>query len=155
MISKMMKSVCLLLLFNLLPLNAGVASNNNSDELLVFVSFSMPEPVLKSWLIDADSLRASVVLRGLINDSWPQTLTKIKRLVDQAGTGGMQIDPTLFQTFGIEQVPAIVRIRKHGEPCDQTDSDCSEYGRFDVISGNISLSYALDKFKSLDEVGDA
>jgi type-F conjugative transfer system pilin assembly protein TrbC len=96
--------------------------------LMAFVSFSMPEDSLKAILEQVDRVGGTVLLRGLVNNSFKDTATVVARLVGKNGTG-FGIDPKLFSKYNITAVPAFVI--PNGED-------------FDKISGNLSLSAALE-----------
>ena len=94
----------------------------------VFVSFSMPEQLLKQTLSEAAQLHIPAILNGLIDNSMPKTIEKIAVISNAVPNLTLQIDPTAFERFGIKQVPAIVV--NTGES-------------FDVIYGNLSLKEGL------------
>jgi len=97
--------------------------------LIAFVSFSMPEDSLKAILEQVDRVGGTVLLRGLVNNSFKDTATVVARLVEEHGTG-FGVDPKLFAKYDINTVPAFV------VPNGETS--------FDKISGNISLVAALE-----------
>lgn len=100
---------------------------NTSGAILIFVSFSMPEATLKSLFAEAQHVKARLIIRGLINDSFVQTQQKLKDLgivVD--------IDPTLFTTYGVKEVPTFVRVVGKS---------------YDLLKGNVSLHFAQEQFQ--------
>lgn len=99
-------------------------------KVLIFVSFSMPEQSLRQWLNDAHQAGASVVIRGLKNNSFKETIMMMSKLLADDKTGGVDLNPVAFQDFKITQVPAVV----------VTDENSHDY---DVVYGNVSLDYAL------------
>lgn len=109
------------------------------SNVLIFVSFSMPKESLKGWINDADRIHAPVIIRGLVNNSFKETTRKMSDLVKD-NKGGIQLDPTLFKTFDIKQVPAVVVTKSLNCPPNQT---CIP--DFDVIYGDVHLDYALRK----------
>lgn len=100
-----------------------------SDQTFIFVSLSMPEASLKSLYFEAEKEGAVLVLRGLKDNSFKKTAEFIQSL----GIG-VQIDPTLFEKYAIESVPTFVKMNSTEDEQDR-------------ISGNISLRYALQRFK--------
>lgn len=78
---------------------------------LVFLSFSMPEKSLLQWLFQCKKAGATPVIRGLIHNSFKDTMNVIATLSKKTGLG-LQLDPILFQTFSINEVPAVVFIRE-------------------------------------------
>ncbi len=97
--------------------------------LIAFVSFSMPQDSLKAILEQVDRVGGTVLLRGLVNNSFKDTATVVARMVEEHGTG-FGVDPKLFVKYAINAVPAFV------VPNGETS--------FDKISGNISLIAALE-----------
>ena len=105
---------------------------NEKRKLLVFVSSSMSDESLKALLLQAQSMRVSVVFRGLIENSFQQT----KAFFERVGING-EIDPTLFEEYKITHVPTFVLI---------------EGDKHDSVQGNISLEEALRTIKEKGEL---
>lgn len=122
------------------------ADSHVSSPVMIFVSFSMPKDSLKLWIEQANKIGAKVVLRGLVNNSFKQTKASVSQVIEK-GQGGLQIDPTLFTRFSIQKVPAVVITQ--AASCPGTMS-CSP--AFDVIYGNVSLDYALEKLAKANTV---
>ena len=80
------------------------------SQVLVFLSFSMPERSLHAWLLQCKQSGATPVIRGLIHNSFKETITTIQKLSQKTGIG-MQQDPILFNTFAITAVPAVVYVK--------------------------------------------
>ena len=102
---------------------------SHSKNLLVFVSFSMPQATLLSIAKAARKTGATVLLRGLRNDSLRQTMHAAYTLTQKTGAG-FAIDPVAFSRFHITQVPAWVVFH-------DTHSG--------VVFGDVSADYALTK----------
>lgn len=109
--------------------------------VIVFASMSMPRQSLISTLHDANKIHASVVLRGLVHNSFKETFQEIAGLVKEAGGGGIELNPEAFKKFHIETVPAVVVISAD-HPC-LTQQTCDRARDYDVMGGNIPLSAAL------------
>ena len=99
----------------------------HEDQTLIFVSLAMPEASLKSLYQEAEQAGAVLVLRGLKNNSFKQTIHAL-----QALGVALQINPALFVEYAIESVPTFVRV---------SGSEIS------LLKGNVSLSYALERFE--------
>lgn len=130
----------LLLLIGLTVINNSQAYqkySHPSSPIMVFVSFSMNETSLKKWMEQAERIHAPVVIRGLIDHSFKKTIQKMVELT-RDNHGGVQLDPTLFRKFQIEQVPAVVVFKE--AHCISSQS-CVE--DFDVVYGNVALDFAL------------
>lgn len=98
-------------------------------EVYVFVSSSMTKPNLIKIVKEAKERHANVVMRGLIQNSFEQTVKFLHEVIEKAGQGVI-IDPTLFEEYSITFVPSFVVVRG---------------ADYDKISGNITLAFALEK----------
>ncbi|MBW8308821.1 MAG: type-F conjugative transfer system pilin assembly protein TrbC [Candidatus Paracaedibacteraceae bacterium] len=105
-------------------------SHSQSDQILIFISFSMPEASLKAL---ADSItfsgqKVTLVLRGLVENSFKKTALKIKELKTE-----MEINPQSFEAYKITQVPTFIMLREGKETAR--------------LSGNVTLSFAATKLR--------
>jgi conjugal transfer pilus assembly protein TrbC len=123
----------------------GEEKSHLSSPIVVFVSFSMPDASLKQWMKQAELIHAPVVIRGLIHNSFKETIQKMAALTND-NHGGVQLDPTLFRRFQIKQVPAVV-VWKESD-CLSNQS-CVE--NYDVIYGDVELSFALQKISGQND----
>lgn len=125
--------------FNELEAQANHAAHtplDGSHVVLVFASFSLPEATLKTLAAQAKKAGGIVVFRGLKNDDFIEMRKAL------AGLGeGFAIDPTLFQRFNIESVPAFVLPVDPVMPCNP---DGCPTGRHAKVAGNVTLEAALD-----------
>jgi conjugal transfer pilus assembly protein TrbC len=128
---------------NMTPLNGPL---QETGEVFVFVSSSMPHASLVQWFSQANQLGAALVLRGLVNNSLPDTKAWLKQLLNDQG--GIEINPVAFEVYGITEVPAVV-VTSGPITCS---SDCSA-SPFDVVTGNSSLFEALKAIVKQGEVG--
>jgi type-F conjugative transfer system pilin assembly protein TrbC len=76
------------------------------DAIYVFISSSMPEPALLTIAKDAASLRTPLLLRGLVGQSLQDTLAKLHPLIKTGAA--IEIDPLVFEAYGIDAAPAVV-----------------------------------------------
>ncbi len=93
-------------------------------QILVFVSLSMPKLSLQELARQADIGNATLIMRGLKNNSFKDMAAELKEL----GIS-VQIDPNLFKQYQITKVPTFVLLSK--EPRS--------------LVGNVSLAYAKQK----------
>lgn len=107
---------------------------------LILISFGMPDSQIRALLAEAHRLKAAVVIRGLVNDDWGETIAAIHRLSDD-GLSGISIDPTVFVRFGVSRVPTFVLPLERLEPCTQDGCRPVKHVR---ATGSASLSYFLD-----------
>lgn len=101
-----------------------------TQAISVFVSFSMPEKLLEDTLKDCARLNIPAYLNGLHHNSMSEMAEKVMALSEHVPGLNLQIDPTAFERFGINQVPALV---------------VSKGANFDVIYGNLSLDEGLQR----------
>ncbi len=101
-------------------------ANVASAKTYIFVSFSQNDSSLQAYYAEAKRLGATLVMRGLLDDSFVATKAKTEAI-----EVAYDIDPTLFDKYGIESVPTIVR---------------DEGGKIQKVAGHIPLQSALDIF---------
>ncbi|MBP9752203.1 MAG: type-F conjugative transfer system pilin assembly protein TrbC [Proteobacteria bacterium] len=102
------------------------------DKIYVFVSFSMPKASLINLLKEAPKHNATLVLRGLKNNSFKETAKVIQDFYDQEkGEGvGFEINPELFEKHKIASVPVFLNLTNNNK-----------------LSGNVTLDFAVKKIK--------
>ena len=110
-----------------------VVSLVQASQISIFVSFSMPEKLLKETLKESANLKIPAYLNGLYHDSMPETAIKIMQLSKDIPNLNLQIDPTAFERFAIHKVPALV---------------VSNERNFDVVYGNLSIKEGLSYIKT-------
>lgn len=119
----------------------------SKPKLLIFVSTSMSETLLKNYYKEASKIEGILVFKGLPNGSFKELVRLIMRLNDgqnkeQEGVvTGAVIDDESFNKFGVSVVPTIVLIKE--EECLDEESCKVEY---DKIAGNIGVRAALQEF---------
>ena len=133
---------------------------SNSDEererqfagLYIFVSTSMPKPLLKSYLQEANKYGGVLVLKGLPQGSFKE-LTKF--VIDLTGNNGnlqeiaanIQIDDEAYEKFKIVSVPTIVL---SFDP--EYHQNQSATFKFDKMVGNVGVKYPLEEFSKSGEL---
>ncbi|WP_259637642.1 type-F conjugative transfer system pilin assembly protein TrbC [Legionella jordanis] len=103
----------------------------------VFVSFSMPDKFLEETLRECSQLSIPAYLNGLYRDSMGETALKVMALTRRIPNLNLNIDPTLFERFGIHQVPALV---------------VDDGKAFDVIYGHLTIQEGLARMAGPGEV---
>lgn len=132
----------------------------NSDEererqfagLYIFVSTSMPKPLLKSYLQEANKYGGVLVLKGLPQGSFKE-LTKF--VIDLTGNNGnlqeiaanIQIDDEAYERFKVVSVPTIVLSKEDDYHPNQT-----AIFQFDKMVGNVGVKYSLEEFSRSGEL---
>lgn len=135
--------------------DTSLIGESRSYQVLAFVSLSMPEGSLVRLGRDAKRIGAAVVLRGMRHGlepgTWVRSVEALKPLVDTGAD--IQINPGLFEQFGVRSVPAV--ILSPGGIADKgcVDESCSA-GPVGVVLGDVTLEYALDSMaERKDAVG--
>ncbi len=108
-------------------------------KILVFVSFSIPKASLTALAKEAEKFGAVLVMRGLKGDSFKETQAAFQALGEEERSG-IEINPELFETYQIQQVPVFVRVKA------STEGELQEIGR---LSGNVSLAFAAQKLQEM------
>jgi len=121
--------------------NHKINDKKKNPSVLIFISFSMPEKSIESYLRDAKKIHASVVIRGLIDNSFQKTFQRMATLVKSSGGDGVELNPIWFKRFNIKTVPAVVVVGENSA-CFKNNI-CQKDRDFDVITGDITLDSAL------------
>ena len=100
---------------------------NTGSTIYIFVSFSMPKEALKTLALETKKHKAVLVIRGLIENSFLKTAMLLKDLGES-----VVLDPLLFREYNVVVAPTFIEVDQAG---------------YQKISGNITLAYALQKFK--------
>ncbi|MFK3662752.1 type-F conjugative transfer system pilin assembly protein TrbC [Scandinavium sp. NPDC088450] len=108
----------------------GADSGAHAFPAIYFVSLGIPEAGLLPMLDDARHFGVPATIRGWIDNDLRKTASRVFELTKKKKDIGVQIDPTLFQQYGITAVPALV-------------VTCP--GHFDVIKGSLPLHDMLQK----------
>jgi type-F conjugative transfer system pilin assembly protein TrbC len=119
---------------------APSAPDPNISDLLIFVSMSMPDKTLMEYSKQARRFRATLVLRGFVDDKLSSTQKRIMKL--NAEGAEWQISPEPFKQFKITKVPTIVLA--NGEASILEDG-CARQTTYASVSGDINLKAALDR----------
>ena len=113
---------------------------------MLFVSFSMPEPLLFSLADEAATYNIPLVVNGLVDGDFKKTIDTFARLSANAKKQsltfqGISIDPVWFQQFHIQSVPALV-VTTRPVTCD-AQTVCINQS-FDVVYGNAHVKKGLE-----------
>lgn len=134
--------------------------------LYYFLSFSMPESLLRAYLIDATWTGGQVVFYGSIKDmEFTDFLrTKMQPLLNyEGGHPDVMIDPNLFEKYEVTVVPTVVFALDTTEDCElknpplasatpseveQQDYSCkaADPKKYWKLSGGVTIAYTLEQF---------
>jgi conjugal transfer pilus assembly protein TrbC len=110
--------------------------------VLIFVSFSMPQATLQRLLDQASRAGATLVLRGLVNGSIRDTVTRMQLLIGSRRVA-VQIDPEAFDRYGITRTPTFV-LAKDGAATEVCATRaCGSSQQFVKVAGDVTLEYAM------------
>lgn len=113
-----------------------------NQDLLIFISTSMPPAALEKLGREASQAGAVLILRGIKGKLGQRgALDETMRLLRPAAEAGasIQIDPEQFKLYNITAVPTFVMTHRE----DQCANDqCATEAH--ALSGDVSLEYALE-----------
>ena len=141
-----------------LEIKTGFKSNSDEERerrfagLYIFVSTSMPKPLLKSYLSEANKYGGVLVFKGLPQGSFKE-LTKL--VIDITGNNGslqdiaanVTIDDEAYARFKVVSVPTIVLSKEDDYHPNQT-----AVLKFDKMVGNVGVKYSLEEFSRSGEL---
>lgn len=130
------------------------SSASNKVQGLLFVSFSMPETSLKSYLKQAAEINGGrsikLVIRGLDeSNSLIKTQQRLARLMTGV-SAQVDIDPGAFERFNIQQVPALVFFEDDSftqAMCalkGDTKSLVANVDKVAMVQGEVNFATAID-----------
>lgn len=114
----------------------------SGPRLLVFISLSMPEATLKRLFHQAAQARATLVIRGLANDSLRDTFNRMQALNGSQRVAA-QIDPQAFERYAVTRVPSFVVTQEADSATPCKNAQCAPATDFALVAGDVSLDYAL------------
>lgn len=113
--------------------------------LRIFVTLAMPEASLKLLAAQAAKAQATIVIRGLKDDSMRATLAAVQGIIGESQVA-WQIDPQVFARFRIERAPAFVLVAQGAVASTDNSgckTGCERPDLFVAVAGDVSLDYAL------------
>jgi conjugal transfer pilus assembly protein TrbC len=118
----------------------ALRDGDTGPDLLVFVSFSMPDASLERLARDAAKANAVLVFRGPKDGSLKKTLQAFEPLA-KLGAQAI-IHPEAFARNRVNSVPVFVLGSAMGEGCVDVSGTCQEALR---LAGDASLEYILER----------
>ena len=116
--------------------------------LYMFISLSLHKNTLRSLLESAKRYGGTLVLRGLKDNSWKETLALMLPIMKEYGEG-IILDPILFKRFKVKKVPTILVTEEERDFLSQDPKALEGEAAsnvFDKVAGNLSVKYALEMF---------
>lgn len=117
------------------PVKAG-------PKVLIFVSFAMPEATLQRLVDQAARAGATLVLRGMVNGSIRETVTRMQALIGSRRVA-VQIDPEAFDRYGITRTPTFVLATDGAGTETCASRACGSSQLLLKVAGDVTLEYAL------------
>lgn len=121
---------------------ADIDSDKNSNAML-FVSLGMPKLALRQYVIQSKLYHIPLVLRGLLENSYPKTAKTIFDILHPKNSnvikGGFEIDPLYFRKYHITTVPALV---------------INNQNNYTVVYGNIPIQNLLQTIATKSQDAD-
>lgn len=119
----------------------GAKSGQAMSDLMIFVSLSMPDKMLKNYATQAKRFGGVLILRGFVGDK--MSITKQQLLLLNAAGAEWDINPEPFKTFKIDKVPAIVMAS--ADSGSVLENGCARPETYTAVFGDITVLDALDK----------
>ncbi|WP_247869558.1 type-F conjugative transfer system pilin assembly protein TrbC [Herbaspirillum sp. ST 5-3] len=122
---------------------AAAQSLHSGPALMVFISFSMPQPTLQRLVDQAAKAQAALVIRGLVNGSLRDTVVRAQQLIGERKVA-FQVDPQAFDRFAVTVTPTFVLVRDGAQSSPCNAGLCYASDAFVATAGDVSLDYALE-----------
>ena len=121
-------------------------ASSTQPTLMIFVTLAMPAASLRLIATQAARSGATIVIRGLKDDSMQRTLAAVKNVIGESKVA-WQIDPPAFARFRVERAPTFVLVAQ-GSMNPAIDASCKtgceRSNTFVSVAGDVSLDYALE-----------
>ena len=121
---------------------AAMTEGKAGPRVLIFVSFAMPEATFQRLVDQSARAGATLVLRGLVNGSIRDTVTRMQALIGSRRVG-VQIDPEAFERYGITRTPTFVVTVDGATPANCAAGACSAPQQYAKVAGDVTLEYAM------------
>jgi conjugal transfer pilus assembly protein TrbC len=123
------------------------AFDRKMNDLLVFVSFTMPRESLKRLISQTNRVGGTVLFNGFKNNSLKLTAMAVNELEEERVN--IQIAPDAFKQYKINAVPTIV-LAKAAAIGMVGKEGCALPDNYTAITGDVSLEYALKEIAKRD-----
>ena len=125
---------------------AGVGQAPAAQELMIFISTSIPQKALVMLGEQAKVTGATLVMRGMVAPLGTKHAMQktMEALQPVAATGAkIQIDPEAFGRYNVKAVPTFVIATKE-ESCATEQCDTKSF----ALTGDVTLEYALEQWSN-------
>jgi type-F conjugative transfer system pilin assembly protein TrbC len=124
---------------------------NPRPKLQIFVSSSMPKNLLKEYAKESIIYEGALIFKGVIDGKITKFTELIGEILEVNSSAVIQIDDESFTDFGVEQVPTIV-LSEQNRLADFVHNKESIVPKYDKVTGNIGIRYALELFSKDGEM---
>jgi type-F conjugative transfer system pilin assembly protein TrbC len=124
---------------------------NPRPKLQIFVSSSMPKNLLKEYAKESIIYEGALIFKGVIDGKITKFTELIGEILEINSNAVIQIDDESFAAFGVEQVPTIV-LSEQNRLADFVHNEESIAPKYDKVTGNIGIRYALELFSKEGEM---
>lgn len=124
---------------------------NPRPKLQIFVSSSMPKNLLKEYAKESIIYEGALIFKGVIDGKITKFTELIGEILEVNSNAVIQIDDESFAAFGVEQVPTIV-LSEQNRLADFVYNEESIVPKYDKVTGNIGIRYALELFSKDGEM---
>ncbi len=124
---------------------------NPRPKLQIFVSSSMPKSLLKEYAKESIIYEGALIFKGVIDGKITKFTELIGEILEVNSSAVIQIDDESFAAFGVEQVPTIV-LSEQNRLADFVHNEESIVPKYDKVTGNIGIRYALELFSKDGEM---
>lgn len=118
---------------------------NPRPKLQIFVSSSMSKNLLREYAKESIIYEGALIFKGVIDGSITKFAALIREILEVNASAIIQIDDESFAAFEIEQVPTIV-LSEQNRLADFVYNEESIAPKYDKVTGNIGIRYALELF---------
>jgi len=116
-----------------------------NSRVFLLASFSMPEQVLRTMMVEANALDVPIIFKGFVDNSVYKTQSALERVFgEDLEIVGFNIDPTIYTRFDIKAVPQVIVLKEELEPCETPGCLSDPAPLHDRVGGNIPLRAALE-----------
>lgn len=121
----------------------------SDDQFYIFVSFSMPEDMIRAYAMEAAYAGGILVFRGIPAEETLSSFvhSRLAGFINTIGnTAPIQIDPRLFEAFEVAHVPTFVYTNQRMDEHCLEPTNCGSINKnlYYSIEGAITTQYALE-----------
>jgi conjugal transfer pilus assembly protein TrbC len=132
------------------------SKNMKNGQLYYFISFSLPDSLIKQYLQEAALNKGILVLRGIspntnVHDFLLEKLLPLLQDPEnpKAAYANIEINPNLFVRYNITQVPTLVYSLEPNSPSSVLNYQVAPKNLYWKVAGPVSGIWAIEQFATL------